>query len=117
MQKIAGLLQFFVRRDQYSFPMILFVKIVGEFLLAEQESGLKIFYRQITNRFPVGRFTLKNETFFYRIHIQSSESSISSFNMNEYMNEKPFIWLRRKRKKNSVQFLYQTRDQRNSENY
>lgn len=99
MQEIANQPQLSVRRNQNPFPVLIFAKVVDDFPLAGQESENNLLYKQTANCFLVGRFTLKSKMFFYRLHIQRSESGTISFGIDEYMNEIPLIWMHRERKK------------------
>lgn len=85
--------QLFVKRESQEFPVLIFAKVVDDFLSPEHTSELHLFHEQISRRFPVGRLTLNNDLILYSLRIICHKNSSITVYMQEYMEKISPIFL------------------------
>lgn len=85
--------QIFVKRNSQEFPVLIFTKVVDDFLLVDYTSKLHLFHEQISRRIPIGCFTLKKYLIVYHLSIIRFQHSSIAIGMQEYKEKIYSIYL------------------------
>ncbi len=99
LEVVPGLMQVFVLRGEHCTPRLIMVKVVDDFLFANDKDEVRRFHAVISKRVHVSQFTESGALVFNRLHKTQHENGNIELSMEEYMDTIDQLALSKERRK------------------